>query len=113
MRRLRLATGLVIACFVVPHFLNHALGVVSIEAMDQMRAALSAWWRSPPGTMLLYGALLLVVRREGGIFRDEETVMVNYRVQGNRYIVDTVFDRAILIAGVGGSQDRVTISRRK
>lgn len=56
---------------------------------------------------------LLVVRREGGLFRDEETVMVNYRVQGNRYIVDTVFDHAILIAGVGNGQDRVTITRRK
>jgi adenylate cyclase len=57
-RRLRLATGLAIACFVVPHFLNHALGVVSIEAMDQMRVALSSWWRSLPGTVLLYGSLL-------------------------------------------------------
>jgi len=56
---------------------------------------------------------LLVVRRDGGIFRDEETVMVNYRIQGNRYIVDTVFDRAILIAGVGKRQDRVTITRRE
>lgn len=56
---------------------------------------------------------LLVVRKEGGLFTDDETVMVNYRVQGNRYIVDTVFDRAILIAGVGSSQDRVTITRRK
>ena len=56
---------------------------------------------------------LLVVRKEGGLFTDDETVLVNYRVQGNRYIVDTVFDRAILIAGVGSSQDRVTISRRK
>ena len=44
---------------------------------------------------------------------DAETVMVNYRVQGDRYIVDTVFDKAILIAGVGSSQDRVTITRRK
>lgn len=56
---------------------------------------------------------LLVVRKEGDLFNDDETVIVNYRVQNNRYIVDTVFDRAILIAGVGGSQDRVTISRRK
>jgi type IV secretion system protein VirB9 len=56
---------------------------------------------------------LLVVRKEGGLFKDDETVMVNYRVQGNRYIVDTVFDKAILIAGVGNSQDRVTITRRK
>ena len=56
---------------------------------------------------------LLVVRKEGGFFSDDETVMVNYRVQGDRYIVDTVFDKAILIAGVGSGQDRVTITRRK
>lgn len=56
---------------------------------------------------------LLVVRKDGGVFTDEETVLVNYRVQGDRYIVDMVFDKAILIAGVGGSQDRVTVTRRK
>lgn len=56
---------------------------------------------------------LLIVRKEGSLFSDDETVMVNYRVQGNRYIVDSVFDQAILIAGVGDSQDRVTITRRK
>lgn len=56
---------------------------------------------------------LLVVRKDGGMFSDDETVMVNYRVQGNRYIVDSVFDKAILIAGVGSTQDRVTIQRGK
>ena len=56
---------------------------------------------------------LLVVRKDGGLFTDDETVMVNYRVQGDRYIVDTIFDKAILIAGVGGSQDRVTIVKGK
>lgn len=56
---------------------------------------------------------LLVLRKEGSLFTDDETVMVNYRVQGDRYIVDTVFDKAILIAGVGDGQDRVTITRRK
>ena len=56
---------------------------------------------------------LLVVRREGGVFEDDETVQVNYRIQGNRYIVDTVFDSAILIAGVGGNQDAVAIKRIK
>src|SRR5256885_802016 len=58
-RRLRLATGLIVACFIVPHFLNHSLGVVSIDAMDRLRAPLAWWWRSAPGTVLLYGALLL------------------------------------------------------
>ena len=56
---------------------------------------------------------LLVVRRDGGLFTEAETVMVNYRVQGDRYIVDSVFDKALLIAGVGSSQERVTITRGK
>jgi P-type conjugative transfer protein TrbG len=54
---------------------------------------------------------LLVVRKDGGWFSDAEMVMVNYRVQGDRYIVDTVFDKALLVAGVGNNQDRVTITR--
>lgn len=54
---------------------------------------------------------LLVVRKDGGPFSDDETVLVNYRVQGDRYIVDTVFEKAILIAGVGSDQDRVAITR--
>jgi adenylate cyclase len=57
MRLLRLVTGLVVASFVVGHFTNHALGVVSIEAMDRLRVVLASWWRSPPGTVLLYGSL--------------------------------------------------------
>ena len=54
---------------------------------------------------------LLVVREEGGLFSDDETVMINYRVINNRYIVDTVFDKAIMVAGVGSKQHKVTISR--
>lgn len=56
---------------------------------------------------------LLVVRKDGGALGDSDSVMVNYRVQGDRYIVDTVFDKAILIAGVGRGQDRVIITRGK
>jgi hypothetical protein len=39
-----------------------------------------------------------VVRKDGGLFTDEESVQVNYRLPGNRYIVDSIFDRAILVA---------------
>jgi type IV secretion system protein VirB9 len=42
----------------------------------------------------------------------DENVIVNYRLQNDRYIVDMVFDKAILIAGVGARQDRVTITRK-
>ena len=58
MRLVRLVSGLIVAAFVVGHFLNHSLGVVSIEAMDRMRTALAFWWRSPVGSVLLYGSLL-------------------------------------------------------
>ena len=58
MRLVRLVTGLIVALFVVGHFTNHALGVVSIEAMDRVRVVLAAWWRSPVGSVLLYGSLV-------------------------------------------------------
>lgn len=37
------------------------------------------------------------------------TQMVNYRVEGNYYVVDRLFSDAILVSGVGRDQDRVTI----
>ncbi|MEA3194989.1 MAG: adenylate cyclase, partial [Betaproteobacteria bacterium] len=58
MRLLRLVTGLAVASFVISHFLNHALGVESVDAMDRLRSILSVWWRSPLGTVVLYGSLL-------------------------------------------------------
>ena len=38
------------------------------------------------------------------------TQMVNYRVEGNYYVVDRLFSDAILVSGVGRDQDRVNIS---
>jgi len=35
--------------------------------------------------------------------------MVNYRVRGDYYIVDKLFDQAVLVSGVGREQDRVSI----
>jgi type IV secretion system protein VirB9 len=57
---------------------------------------------------------LLIVRGKDSIFPwggKAEEILVNYRVQSDRYIVDTLFDKAILIAGVGSQQERVTITR--
>lgn len=56
---------------------------------------------------------LLVVRAGGSIKNDKDTSIVNYRVQGDRYIVDQVFDEAVLIAGVGKRQERITIARTR
>ncbi|MBF9196579.1 adenylate/guanylate cyclase domain-containing protein [Microvirga terrestris] len=58
-REIRLASGLVLAAFLLTHFSNHALGLVSIEAMEAGRAWFNSLWRNPVGTILLYGSLLL------------------------------------------------------
>jgi len=54
---------------------------------------------------------LLVVRKGGNVSNDADTTLVNYRVQDGRYIVDQVFDEAVLVVGVGNKQQRVTIVR--
>jgi type IV secretion system protein VirB9 len=44
--------------------------------------------------------------------RGEESALVNYRVRLPYYIVDRLFDTAVLVVGVGRRQDRVTIHRK-
>lgn len=57
-RRIRLGSGLVLAFFVTTHFLNHALGLISLEAMEQGRLYFMAFWRAKTAMYVLYGALL-------------------------------------------------------
>ena len=54
---------------------------------------------------------LLAIREKGGLFADDEQVIVNYRVQSNRYVVDGLPEKVILVAGVGSDQDKITIER--
>lgn len=56
-RDLRLYSGLVLFAFLLTHLLNHAVGLVSIEWMEAVRAVRVAVWRSAPVTALLAGAL--------------------------------------------------------
>lgn len=57
--------------------------------------------------------VLLVIRKSNSVFVKDKQVIVNTRLQGDRYIVDDIFDKAILIAGVGRSQQKVTIIRNQ
>jgi adenylate cyclase len=56
--RLRLATGLVLFFYVLTHDLNHALGLVSLAAMDWGRIPFLAFWRFPPIEILLFLSLI-------------------------------------------------------
>lgn len=37
--------------------------------------------------------------------------LVNYRMRGERFVVDSLFDEAVLISGVGSEQQKITIKR--
>jgi type IV secretion system protein TrbG len=54
---------------------------------------------------------LVALDNSGGWFSSGTTQMVNYRMTGDRYVVDRVLDRAELISGVGSGQTRVVITR--
>ena len=57
----------------------------------------------PPGMKTADAPALLIAASSGN-------QMVNYRVRGNYYLVDRLFDNAVMVAGVGREQDRVTVA---
>ena len=57
-RRLRLITGSILFTYLATHFLNHSLGLISLESMEAGRIWFLALWRNPLGTIAFYGSLL-------------------------------------------------------
>lgn len=54
---------------------------------------------------------LVALADDGGMFSNPSEQLVNYRVVGDRYVVDKVIERAALITGVGRKQVKVVITR--
>jgi adenylate cyclase len=59
LQRLRLITGLILFTFAATHFANHALGLVSLEAMHAVQGWRKAVTRSWPGSIVLLAAFLV------------------------------------------------------
>lgn len=59
--RLRLISGLVLTLFLVGHFINHALGIISLKAMNDALKYFIQPWRDPVGEAALIIALLVHV----------------------------------------------------
>lgn len=58
-RRIRLISGLVLLTYLATHFINHSLGLISLDAMEAGRVWFLALWRNPVATVLLYGSLII------------------------------------------------------
>lgn len=55
----RLYSGLTLFTYVSVHLINHSLGLISVMAMQAMLDRVEKIWESAPGTVVLYGALLV------------------------------------------------------
>jgi adenylate cyclase len=57
--KVRLASGLVMLAYVISHFVNHALGLVSVRVMDDTLWYIYRFWTYPLASLALYGAFAL------------------------------------------------------
>jgi len=58
-RRLRLVSGLVMLAYVTMHLLNHAVGLISLRAMEDVLWYVFRIWTNRPAQALLYGSFLI------------------------------------------------------
>ena len=57
-QRLRLIMGLVLFTYVTTHLLNHALGMIWLQAAESGRVWFIGFWRNPVATSVLYTSLI-------------------------------------------------------
>ncbi|MGO4406918.1 adenylate/guanylate cyclase domain-containing protein [Bosea sp. RAF48] len=58
-RDIRLVSGLILLTFATTHFLNHAVGILGVDAMERVQDWRYNVWHSRIGTIVLYGALVI------------------------------------------------------
>src|ERR1700746_2494776 len=58
-RRRRLLSGLVMLAYVTMHLLNHAAGLISLRAMEDVLWYIFRIWTNRPAQALLYGSFLI------------------------------------------------------
>ena len=75
-RRLRLAAGLIMLCYLTLHLSMHALGNVSFKAMQWGTRIHDFVWHSVPGTIVLYGAFAIHFTLALPFMRAEASVWV-------------------------------------
>jgi adenylate cyclase len=59
LRQIRLVCGLVLFAYLISHFLNHALGNISMDALATGVHYHILFWRFPPVAIVFYGAALV------------------------------------------------------
>jgi adenylate cyclase len=58
-RDIRFVSGLVLLAFATSHFVNHAVGILGVHAMEQAQNWRYWFWHTWPGTVALYGSFIV------------------------------------------------------
>ncbi|MBV9860196.1 MAG: 2Fe-2S iron-sulfur cluster binding domain-containing protein [Alphaproteobacteria bacterium] len=58
-RRVRICSGLVMLVYVAMHLLNHAVGLVSLDAMERALRLVADIWVTRPAQVMLYGSFVV------------------------------------------------------
>src|SRR5262249_54878942 len=59
LRQIRLVCGVILFAYVLSHFLNHALGNISVDAMQVGVYYHTTFWQFLPVAIVFYGAILV------------------------------------------------------
>ncbi len=55
--QVRIVSGFILFFYVLLHFFNHSMGLISLEVMESINKGIKFFWRFPPMSIVLYGAL--------------------------------------------------------
>lgn len=58
-RDIRFISGLILLAFATSHFINHAVGIFGVHAMEQVQQWRYWFWHTWPGTVALYGSFIV------------------------------------------------------
>jgi adenylate cyclase len=95
LRQVRLICGLILFCYLLSHYSNHALGNISLNATEYGLWFHVALWQSVVGTLLLYSALgvhgslglLALYQRPYFRWKITEIVQLEYDTAKREYIL--------------------------
>ena len=101
-RQLRMITGIVLLAFLISHFLNHAMGNISLEAMEEALNTHHRLWGEQPGKAIFY--LCVLVHTALGIWMLYERRQFRYGATEATQLVLGLSIPALLIAHIADAR---------
>ncbi len=119
-RDIRFVSGLILLTFATTHFLNHAVGILGVDAMEKVQDWRYGFWHSWAGTAALYGALIVhpvfallrVVQRRTFKMPLREMLQIALGLAIPLLLVDHIISTRVMGIYFGGDESYRSVLRR-